>query len=131
MANEAQFPSESVEIMASELHDPAFFDKLGTDWKLEPRTPQEREQLLELALHLRSVKDVEMTKSAAQGNQFLAGAIDSLKVAMHAQGLDTTPTSDGMAVRKLAAQLSTNPRLQKAAIDYGTYLATAGQAGAA
>jgi len=123
MPNELQFPKESVEVMAGELHDPFFFDKLASDWSITPRTQAEREQLLELATMLREAKDTETVKQAADGNQFLSGAIDSLKVAMSAHGYDTMPTSEIVGIKNVAAQIATNPKFQKAALDYGMYLA--------
>lgn len=123
MPNELQFPGESVEAMASGIHDPFFFDKLATDWRIEPKTASEREQLLELATMLREAKDSETVKQAADGNQFLAGAIDSLKVAMSAHGYDTPPTSELLGIKNAAAQIAADPKFQKAALDYGMYLA--------
>lgn len=122
MPNETQFPAESVEVMAGGLHDPFFFDKLASDWNIQPRTQNEREQLLELATMLREARDTEQVKQAADGNQFLAGAIDSLKVAMSANGYDTPPTSELLGIKNVAAQLAGDPRFQKAALDYGMYL---------
>lgn len=124
MANELQFPGESVETMASGVHDPFFFDKLASDWNVNPRTQVEREQLLELATMLREARDTETVKQAADGNQFLSGEIDSLKVAMSAHGYDTPPTSELLGIKNVAAQIADNPQFQKAALDYGMYLAS-------
>jgi hypothetical protein len=122
MPNEIQFPGESVEIMAGGLHDPFFFDKLASAWNVVPRTQSEREQLLELATMLREARDTETVKQAGDGNQFLSGAIDSLKVAMSAHGYDTAPTSELIGIKNAAAQIATDPQFQKAALDYGMYL---------
>lgn len=124
MANEQiQFPGESVDVLANQVHDPVFFDKLANDWHIEPRTPQEREQLLELATLVREAKDGETVKAASSDNGFLTSAIDSLKQAMVERGYNAPPTSDIMAIKNAAAQAAQNPALQKAALDYGYYLA--------
>lgn len=124
MPQTMQFPGESVEAMAAGVHDPFFFDKLASDWKIEPKTAAEREQMLELATMLREAKDTETVKQASDGNQFLAGAIDSLKVAMNAYGYDTLPTAEIMGVKNAAARIAANPQLQQAALNYGMYLAS-------
>ena len=120
---ELQFPGESVEALASGVHDPFFFDKLASDWNVAPRTADEREQLLELATMLREARDTETVKQASTGNQFLHGAVDSLKVAMNAHGYDAPPTAEFMGIKNVAAQIAANPDFQKAALDYGIYLA--------
>ena len=125
MPNELQFPGESIEKIASDIHDPFFFDKLASDWNIRPRTADEREQLLELATMLRNAHDTETVKTAAAGNQFLAGAIDSLKVAMGAHGYAAQPTSELLGIKNFAEKLASDPAMQKAALEYGQYLAAA------
>lgn len=125
--NQNQFPSDAVETLAGKIHDPVFFDKLAADWNISPRNQQEQEQLLELALHLRNASDTEQVKTASEANPFLSGALDSLKVAMGAQGYQTGPTSDVMTIKNVAAQVAQDPAMQKAALDYGAYLVAMSQ----
>jgi hypothetical protein len=123
MQNELQFPGESVETMAGGIHDPFFFAKLASDWNITPRTQAEREQCLEIATMLREARDTETVKQAADGNEFLSGAVDSLKVAMSAHGYDTLPSSEIVGIKNMAARFAADPTFQKAALDYGMYLA--------
>src|SRR5271157_5590863 len=108
MPQTLQFPGEAVEKLASGVHDPAFFAKLAADWRIQPRTPDEREQLLELATMLRNAHDVDTVKSASDGNQYLAGAIDSLKVAMNSHGYDAQPTSELLGIKNVAEKIAAN-----------------------
>jgi hypothetical protein len=124
MANEEYFPGDSVELMAAGVHDPVFFQKLASDWRIAPRNESERDQFLELALMLREQRDLETVKSASHSSPFLAGAVDSLKTALNQSGYATEPTSDVASIKSAAAQLASRPDFQKAALDYGAYLAS-------
>lgn len=116
----AEFPAASVELLATRFHDPAFFQKLA-EWKIEPTNDQERTQLLEMATQLRTARDSELEKTASNGNAFLTGALDSLKHVLGAQS-DYADTTSNLAIKQAAAKAIQDPAVQKAALEFGTYL---------
>lgn len=117
------FPNEAVEMLASQVHDPIFFDKLA-EWNIHPQSEREKEQLLELGLLLRNAQNQETVKVASDGSQFLNGAIDSLRRALGDRGIDSGPSQQALAVKQAAAQYAQHPDFVKAALEYGNYLAS-------
>jgi hypothetical protein len=122
MSNQ-NFPQAAVDRLILQVHDPVFFQKLATDWNINPQTAEEQGQLLELAVILRDAYDNEQIKTAYTGNSFLADAIDNLKIALTDRGYPTLPTSEEQQIKQAAAQaVCQDAELQNAALEYAQFL---------
>jgi hypothetical protein len=121
---QANMPVGAYQTLVAKTYAPAFFEKLAADWNINPASPEERSQLLELAGILRQTTETETVKQAQAGNSFLTDATDSLKNALSAHGHPMPLTSHDNLVKQAAGQLSMDPEVQQASLEYGSWLAS-------
>jgi hypothetical protein len=126
MSNE-NFPNQAVETLTRGIHDPCFFSKLASDWNIKARSDDEANQLLEIAVLLRGTQEESIKTASSRGNEFLSGALDSLKGALGDRGYNPGLNSAEQGIKQAAYQASHDPQIAQAALAYAQHLFAAQQ----
>lgn len=124
MSQQNTLPEKEVALLVEKVQLPAMLEKLARDWHIYPRTQAEVGQLLETADLLREAKAREHVKQASEGDPFIAGALDGLRQALGAEGMQVGPTRQEDQLKEASFKVTSgNPDVAHAALAYAEFLA--------
>lgn len=122
-----QDPNDAYNVLHNQVYAPAFFEKLASDYNIQPQTQDEALTLLKMASWLRDMHD-QQEKTAS--TNLLSGAAENLRQHAIQRGLIDPRAQQKQATAsrafQYAAQASMDPQLVHAVLS----LQAAGQAAA-
>lgn len=112
-------PDQAYDIIVAQVHAPIFFNKLASVYGIVPNTPQDTQELLNLASRLRNAHEAEQVKSAGARSNVLAEACHDIGAVLNEHGYPAPPSNH---YQQHATAVASNPLMKEAALVFRNWL---------
>jgi cytidylate kinase len=110
---------KAYETLVDNIYAPVFFEKLATDYGINPTTEDEAREFLVLAGKLQQLDEANQVKQASERTSFVSKASQQLDSMLYGAGVQTpTQVRESQEIKQAASQLAKNPVIRDAALLY-------------